>query len=107
MLVPVIVIDSKINAPLVGTWEKASVKIMMKKARLSLSFNKPVQKLQLKIAGIDADVTSTDDSKRWNAVIPDIKQGTYTAHVLANNILVEMPEITILPALGGGDGDLP
>jgi hypothetical protein len=39
-------------------------------------------------------------------VVPGIKQGTYTAHVIANNSIVEMPEITILSALGG-DGDLP
>ena len=107
ILVPVIVIDSNVDIPLAGTWEKNSFKIMMKKAHLSLSFNKPVQKLQLKIAGIDAEVTSSDGGKHWSAVVPGIKQGTYTAHVLANNILVEMPEITIIPALGGGDGDLP
>lgn len=107
MLVPVIVIDSNVEIPLAGKWEKPDFKIIMKKARLSLSFNKPVHKLQLKIAGIDAEVTTSDGGKHWNAIVPGIKQGTYTAHVLANNILVDMPEITILPALGGGDGDLP
>lgn len=107
MLVPVIVIDSKAEIPLTGTWEKSSFKIMMKKARLSLSFNKPIHNLQLKVAGVDAEATTSDGGKHWNAVVPGIKQGTYTAHVLANNILVEMPDITILPALGGGDGDLP
>jgi len=39
-------------------------------------------------------------------VVPGIKQGTYTAHVLANNLLVDVQEITILSAIGG-DGDLP
>lgn len=106
MLVPIIVINSNIDTPLSGTWEKNSVKIFMKKARLSLSFNKPVQKLQVKVAGIDADVASTDGGNRWNVTIPGIKDGPYTAHVLANNTIVEMPAITILPALGG-DGDLP
>ena len=106
MLVPIIVIDSNIDTPLSGTWEKNSVKIFMKKARLSLSFNKPVQKLQVKVAGIDADVASTDGGNRWSVTIPGIKDGTYTAHVLANNTIVEMPAITILSALGG-DGDLP
>lgn len=106
MLVPIIVIYSNIDMPLSGTWEKNSVKIFMKKARLSLSFNKPVQKLQVKVAGIDADIASTDGGNRWNVTIPGIKDGTYTAHVLANNTIVEMPAITILPALGG-DGDLP
>ena len=106
MLVPIIVIDSNIDTPLSGTWEKNSVKIFMKKARLSLSFNKPVQKLQVKVAGIDADVASSDGGNRWSVTIPGIKNGTYTAHVLANNIIVEMPAITILSALGG-DGDLP
>ena len=106
ILVPIIVIDSNFETPLSATWEKNGVKIMMKKARLSLAFNKPVQKLQVKIAGIDADVSPVDGGKRWSVVVPGIKQGTYTAHVLANNHLVDVPEITILSALGG-DGDLP
>ena len=106
MLVPIIVIDSNIDTPLSGIWEKSTVKISMKKARLSLSFNKPVQMLQVKVAGIDADVASFDGGSRWSVIIPGIKHGTYTAHVLANNTIVEMSEITILSALGG-DGDLP
>ena len=106
MLVPIIVINSNINMPLSGTWEKNCVKIFMKKVRLSLSFNKPVQKLQVKVAGIDAAVVPTDDGNQWNVTIPGIKDGTYTVHVFANNTIVEMPAITILPALGG-DGDLP
>ena len=106
MLVPVIVIDSNFEMPLSATWEKNGVKIMMKKARLSLTFNKPVQKLQVKVAGIDAEVSTSDGGKRWSVVVPGIKQGTYTAHVLANNILVDMPDVTILSAIGG-DGDLP
>lgn len=106
MLVPIIVIDSIFETPLSANWDKNNVKIMMKKARLSLSFSKPVQTLQLKIAGINADVSPADGGIRWNVVVPGIKHGTYTAHVLANNMLVDAPEITILPALGG-DGDLP
>ncbi len=106
MLVPIIVIDSNFEMPLSATWEKNGVKIMMKKARLSIAFNKPVQKLQVKVAGIDADVSPSDSGKRWSVVIPGIKQGTYTAHVLANNVLIDMPDITILSAIGG-DGDLP
>lgn len=106
MLVPIIVIDSNIEMPLSATWEKNGVKIMMKKARLSLTFNKPVQKLQVKVAGIDADASPTDGGKRWSVVIHGIKQGTYTAHVLANNTIVDVPDITILSAIGG-DGDLP
>ena len=106
MLVPIIVIDSNFEMPLSATWEKNGVKIMMKKARLSLTFNKPVQKLQVKVAGIDAEVSTSDGGKRWSVVVPGIKQGTYTAHVLANNILVDMSDVTILSAIGG-DGDLP
>lgn len=106
MLVPIIVIDSNIDTPITGTWEKNSVKIFMKKARLTIMFNKSVQKLQVKVAGIDAEVSVADVNKRWNVVIPGIKPGTYTAHVLADNILVEMTTITVLSALGG-EGDLP
>lgn len=106
LLVPIIVVDSNSEMPLSAEWEKHKVKIEKKKAQLSLVFNKPVQKLQVKLAGIDASVSSSNDEKRWSAVVPGIKQGTYTAHVLANNILVDMPNITILPAISG-DGDLP
>lgn len=106
MLVPIIVIDSNFEMPLSATWEKNGVKIMTKKARLSLTFNKPVQKLQVKVAGIDAEVSTSDGGKRWSVVVPGIKQGTYTANVRANNILVDMPDVTILSAIGG-DGDLP
>ena len=106
MLVPIVVIDSNYEMPLTATWDKSSVKIMMKKARLSLAFNKPVQKLQVKIAGIVADVSPADGGKKWSVIVPGIKQGTHTAHILANNLLVDVPEITILSAIGG-DGDLP
>ena len=107
MLVPIIVIDSNYVIPISAEWDCDSVKIKMKKAKLSITFTKPIQELKLKIAGIDADVTPTDGGKRWNAAIPGIKPGTYTAIVLANNAIVDMPKIKILPALGGGDGDLP
>lgn len=106
MLVPIVVIDSNLEIPLTATWGKNVVKIMMKKARLSLAFNKPVQKLQVKVAGIDAEVSPFDGGKRWNVVVPGIKQGTYTAYILADSMLVDMPDITILSAIGG-DGDLP
>lgn len=107
MLVPIIVIDSNIETPLSGTWEKDSVKILMKKARFAVSFNKPVQDLKIKVAGIEAETSPADGGKRWSFVIPGIKPGTYTAHVFANNTLIEMPAITVISALGGGDGDLP
>lgn len=106
ILVPIVVIDGNLELPLSATWEKNVVKIMMKKARLSLVFNKPVQKLQVKVAGINAEVSPSDGEKRWSVVVPGIKQGTYTAYILANNMLVDMPDITILSAIGG-DGDLP
>ena len=106
MLVPIIVIDSNIDTQLSGSWETSSVKISMKKAQLTLSFNKPVQKLQIKVASIEADVAPVDGGKQWSVIVPGIKQGTYAAHILANDIIIEMPEITILSALGG-DGDLP
>lgn len=106
MLVPIIVIDSNFEKPLSAEWEKNVVKIMMKKARFSIIFNKPIHKLQVKVSGIDAEVSSSGDEKRWSVVVCGIKEGTYTAHVSANNILVDMPDITILSAIGG-DGDLP
>jgi hypothetical protein len=106
MLVPVIVIDSNKEVPLTAEWSKSTVKIAMKKVRLTLFFNKPIHQLQVKVAGIDGNTTPTNDSSQWSVVLSGINQGTYPVQVHADNRIVTVPDITILPALGG-DGDLP
>lgn len=106
MLVPVIVIDSNKEIPLTADWDKSTVKIAMKKARLTLFFNKPVHQLQVKVVGIDGNTAPADDSSQWSVVLSGINQGTYPVQVHADNRIVTVPDITILPALGG-TGDLP
>ena len=106
LLVPVVVIDSNTDIPLTAQWEKTTVKIAMKKARLNLTFNKPVFNLQVKVAEIDGIVTASEDGMKWNVVLPGIKPGPYAPHIVANNMIVLTEDITIKPALGG-DGDLP
>ena len=105
-LVPIIVIDSNYEAPLTGEWDSDTVKISMKKAKLTLSFSKPVHNLQVKVANIDGEVSSMSDGTKWSVVLPGIKPDTYSAHVYADNTIVEVSDITVLPALSGGMGDL-
>jgi len=107
MLVPVIVLDSNRDIPLNGKWDKDTVKISMKKVRLHIDFNKPVHQLQVRIAGIDGETTATADAKSWNITFKGIGQGVYSAQVYADNKIVSLPDITVKPALGGGEGDLP
>ena len=107
MLVPILVLDSNKKIPLTADWEKETVKISRKKARFGIRFNKPVSSLQAKIAGIDGVANPTDDAKRWMIEFPGIKVGTYPSLVVANNTIVSLPDVTIKPALGGGEGDLP
>ncbi len=106
MLVPIIVIDRNLKIPLSAVWENNCVKSMKGKAQLSLTFNKPVHKLQVNVPGVNVDVSPFDGGRRWNVVIPSIKKGIYTVHIFANNILIDMPDITIISAISG-DGDLP
>lgn len=106
MLVPIIVLDSNRDIPLSGEWKNATVKISMKKARFYINFSKPVNQLQVRIAGIDG-IATCEDATRWSIVFPGIKQGTYAPQVYANNTIITLPDVTIKPALGGGDGDLP
>lgn len=107
MLVPILVLDSNQKIPLTADWEKATVKISRKKARCGIRFSQPVHSLQIRIAGIDGVVHSTDDDKRWLAEFPGIRQGVYSPQVVANGTIVSLPDVTIKPALGGGEGDLP
>lgn len=105
VLVPIIVVDSNRQIALSAQWEKSTVKIVMKRAKLNIMFNKSVSQLQVKVAGIDGIVTSSDGGMKWTVVLPGIKPDTYTPHILANNMIVLAEDITIKPALGG-DGDL-
>ena len=107
MLVPVIVLDSNQDIPLTGSWEKDTVKISMKKVRLIIKFNKPVNTLQASISGVIGDAVCKPDRKRWTISFSGIKQGSYSPHIVADNKIIAMSDVTIKAALGGGEGDLP
>lgn len=107
MLVPVVVLDSKRDVQLSGKWEKDNVKISMKKVRLHIDFNKPVHYLQARISGIDGEATADVDLKSWTIIFRGVSPGNYPVLVYADNKIVTLPDITIKPALGGGEGDLP
>ena len=59
------------------------------------------------MAGIQATVSKIDAGKTWAVVFPGAKAGTYPVEVNADGRIVSLPDITLLSALGGGDGDLP
>ena len=107
MLVPVVVFDSKKEIPLSAVWGADTVKIMAKKARASLRFNRPVHSVQAKIGTADGVCTPTADGKVWNVVFSGVAPNTHTISLVADGKLVSVGPLTILPALGGGDGGLP
>lgn len=107
MLVPIIVLDCNRDIPLIGKWRKETVKISMKKVKLFIDFNKPVEELQIRIAGKDGETISSSDPKSWIATFKGIEPDTYFVQVYADGRILTMPDITVKPALGGGEGDLP
>ena len=107
ILVPIIVLDCNRDIPLVGKWRKETVKISMKKVKLYIDFNKPVEEMQIKIAGKDGETNCSSDPKSWIATFKGIEPDTYYVQVYADGRILTMPDITVKPALGGGEGDLP
>lgn len=107
MLVPVLVLDSKKEMPLTGSWNKSTVKISMKKAKLVIHFNKPISRLTVDASGVTASTSPINDGSAWSAILEGIKPGIYRAAVVADGHVIALPEVTIQSALSGGDGDLP
>lgn len=106
MLVPVVVIERNKAVQITASWKKQTVKIAMKKAKLFISFTKQIESLVVKMAGIQATVSKIDAGKTWSIVFPGVKAGTYSVEVNADGRIVSLPDITLLSALGNGDGDL-
>ncbi len=106
MLVPVIVVESNTQLPLAGKWEKDVVKIMAKKARLNVEFNRSVSKVFATMGGIQGEVNPTDNGKKWRIVFPNVKEGLYSVTLIADNCIVAVPDIKITSAMGSGRGDL-
>ncbi len=107
VLVPVIVVDSTESILLKADWQKNPVKIMAKKAKTVLSFNRAVQTLQAKIGAVDAVCTPSIDKKQWNLVFAGIQAGTHPVAISADGIAVGVVPLIVQSALGNGDGDLP
>ena len=107
VLVPVIVVDSNKEIPLLAKWKKSTVKICMRKAKFEITFNKPVNTLITEIGDKQGEVSSVGDGTIWTITFANIKAGQYNLKVIADNCIVELPKVTINSALSGGEGDLP
>lgn len=107
MLVPVVVFDSNVRRPLTASWEFATVKIMSRRAKAQLTFNRPVSSLQVKVGSIEAECSPMENKKAWNVLIKGIAAKKHSVSVYADGNLIPVDPLEILPALGGGEGDLP
>lgn len=107
MLVPVIVFDSLKEIPLTASWLSSTVKISAKKVKATLKFSKAVDDLQVRIGSVDGVCSTAEDRRVWTVVFQGVLPKTHSVSVAANGSLVPVEELTVLPALGGGDGDLP
>ena len=79
----------------------------MKKAKLAISFDKRIENLVVKMAGTLATVSRIDTGEKWAIEFSGVKADTYPVEVIVDGRIVSLPDITLLPALGGGGGDLP
>ena len=75
--------------------------------QFTLLFSKPVTKLSVTVSGISAITTPGSCELEWNVVLTGIKPGKYSVSVIADNHLLDLPNIEIKSALSGGNGDLP
>jgi len=104
MLVPVVVVDSNKKISFSACWKSDNVKIVQKKAKVTINFSRPVQQLNVKVAGIDGTASAIGNGESWNVILPAIKAGKYEAFVLADQLIMKLPELTINAALGNEDG---
>ncbi|MBQ6205860.1 MAG: BREX-4 system phosphatase PglZ [Oscillospiraceae bacterium] len=106
-LVPLIVFDSAAPRPLAASWDKNTVKIQSKRAKAVLKFNRPVHALQVKVGATEGVCRSMENGKVWEVVFKGIAPAVHNVSVAADGALVQAEPLEILPALGGGEGDLP
>lgn len=107
MLVPLIVVDSTRMVHLEACWKKNPVKIIAKKIKTSLEFNRVVHQLHARISSTDAICTPSDDKKQWNLQFAGISAGVYPVTITADGTAVGVEALIVKSALGDGDGDLP
>ena len=106
MLVPVVVFDSNSDIPLTAEWQSNTVKIMARKAKTTLIFNRPVKAVQASIGTVEGVCSPTANKKVWEILFRGLSPKTYTPSVAADGNLVPVEPLTIVSALGGGNGDL-
>ncbi|MBR0281844.1 MAG: hypothetical protein IJQ81_09655, partial [Oscillibacter sp.] len=106
-LVPLIVFDSAAPRPLAASWDKNTVKIQSKRAKAVLKFNRPVHALQVKVGATEGVCRSMENGKVWEVVFKGIAPAVHNVSVAADGALIQAEPLEILPALGGGEGDLP
>ena len=106
-LVPVVVFDSNIEIPLTASWKSDVVKVSAKKVKAILEFSRPVNSLQAKIGSIDGVCNLTDKKNIWNIEFSSVIPNTYNVLLVADGAIVQADPLTVKPALGGGEGDLP
>lgn len=107
-LVPVIVVDSHREIPLMARWASSSVKIRRKKATFEIVFNKAVSQLIVKMDGVQGVASMKGaDASVWQVEFANVKAGQYTSEVFADMHVLTLPEVTVRAALGDGFGDLP
>ena len=106
MLVPLIVFDSIAPRPLAASWDKNTVKIQSKRAKALLKFNRPVHTLQVKVGATEGMCRPMEEGKIWEVLFKGIAPAVRNVSVVADGALVQVEPFTILPALGGGEGDL-
>ncbi|MCD7847863.1 MAG: BREX-4 system phosphatase PglZ [Oscillospiraceae bacterium] len=105
MIVPVIVVEGDKEIKLTAKWKESSVKISIKKAKLSITFNHTVEHITARIKDSFGETTDVGN-KTWQIVFANAKAGNYHVEIIADGQMVDMPDVTFQSALGG-DGDLP
>ena len=107
MLVPMIVIDSTRLVHLEACWKKNPVKILAKKIKASLEFNRAVHQLHARIGSMEAVCIPSVDKKQWSIQFSGISAGSYPVAITADGAAVGVATLIVKSALGDGDGDLP
>lgn len=106
-LIPVIVVDSREPLKQSAKWKKNPVKISMKKINATVQFSLSVNHLEATIGTTQAECNGGQDSKEWQITFKGIPDGNYSVVLLADGKIVPAEVLHVLPAIGGGDGDLP
>ncbi|MGM9992111.1 MAG: BREX-4 system phosphatase PglZ [Candidatus Bruticola sp.] len=112
-LVPVIVFEGNFEPPLSAAWKKNELKFSMKKAKPIIEFSKAVGTVQAQLGSSICECVKKDElGKEWMIIIIEKKleapaDHIYKLAITADGKFVKLPSIKIMPALGGGEFDLP